>query len=195
MKILNLYAGIGGNRKLWPKNHQVTAIENNPVLARIYQDFFPEDTIIIADAHQYLLENFQAFDFIWSSPPCASHSQVRKELAVRYGQNQPLYPDMRLYEEILLLEHYFKGKYVVENVVSFYKPLILPQLVNKHYFWTNFPIGTVKKERRGHYFSVKDLQKHKGFNLKRYKNINKKRVLRNCVDPATGLHVFLESFK
>jgi len=27
MKILNLYAGIGGNRKLWGDQHQVTAVE------------------------------------------------------------------------------------------------------------------------------------------------------------------------
>jgi hypothetical protein len=26
MRILNLYAGIGGNRKLWPKEHKITAI-------------------------------------------------------------------------------------------------------------------------------------------------------------------------
>lgn len=28
MKILNLYAGIGGNRKLWPDDHEITAVEN-----------------------------------------------------------------------------------------------------------------------------------------------------------------------
>lgn len=27
MKILNLYAGIGGNRKLWGNEHQITADE------------------------------------------------------------------------------------------------------------------------------------------------------------------------
>jgi len=29
MKVLNLYAGIGGNRKLWPDECEVTAVENN----------------------------------------------------------------------------------------------------------------------------------------------------------------------
>jgi hypothetical protein len=38
IKILNLYAGLGGNRKLW-KNVEVTAVENNPEIAKIYQDF------------------------------------------------------------------------------------------------------------------------------------------------------------
>ena len=42
MKILNLYAGIGGNRKLWGDEHEITAIENNTSIAYIYQDFFPK---------------------------------------------------------------------------------------------------------------------------------------------------------
>ena len=57
MRILNLYAGIGGNRKLW-KGVDVVAVENNPQIAKRYQDFFPKDKVIITDAHQYLLEHF-----------------------------------------------------------------------------------------------------------------------------------------
>lgn len=30
MKILNLYCGIGGNRKSWGKDHDITAVEINP---------------------------------------------------------------------------------------------------------------------------------------------------------------------
>ncbi len=120
MKILNLYCGLGGNRKLWGDNQEILAIDNNWDILKIYHDFFPNDQILCSDAHQYLLEHFQEFDFIWSSPPCPSHSHIRKELGVGSGQNQPVYPDMKLYEEILLLQHYYKGKYVVENVVSYY---------------------------------------------------------------------------
>lgn len=40
MKICNLYCGIGGNRKLWSDNHEIIAVENNPDIAKIYQDFF-----------------------------------------------------------------------------------------------------------------------------------------------------------
>jgi DNA (cytosine-5)-methyltransferase 1 len=195
MRILNLYAGIGGNRKLWGADHEITAVENDPTIARIYRDFFPRDTVIITDAHQYLLDHFMEFDFIWSSPPCSSHSKVRKELAVRWGQNRPIYPDLRLYEEILFLQHYFTGIYVVENVVSFYKPLIQPQEINKHFFWANFSISPIKKQKRGHYWSIKDLQKNKGFNLKKYRKINKQKLLRNCVEPLTGLHILNESLK
>jgi len=77
MKILNLYAGIGGNRKLWGNAHKVTAIEIDPKIAEIYQEFFPKDTVIITDAHQYLLEHYKEFDFIWNSPPCPTHSKLR----------------------------------------------------------------------------------------------------------------------
>jgi DNA (cytosine-5)-methyltransferase 1 len=191
MKILNLYAGIGGNRKLWGDDHDITAVEYKPEIAKIYQDFFPNDKVIIADAHQYLLEHFKEFDFIWSSPPCPSHSSINK-LFSSYGKNKVVYPDMGLYQEILLLRGYFQGKWCVENVVSWYKPLILPQKVNRHYFWSNFPIGKMEKKSREHYGDIDRLQNKTQFNIKKYKNINIKnkiKVLRNCVEPETGRHI------
>ena len=116
MKVLNLYAGIGGNRKLW-KDVDVTAIEIEPKIAKIYQEFFPDDTVIVADAHQYLLEHFKEFEFIWSSPPCPSHSHIRKELAVEAkGQNKPIYPDMKLYQEIIFLKY----NTINSNIISKY---------------------------------------------------------------------------
>ena len=56
MKILNLYAGIGGNRKLWGDEHEVVAVENDEDIAKMYQDLYPQDTVIVADAHKYLLD-------------------------------------------------------------------------------------------------------------------------------------------
>ena len=190
MKILNLYAGIGGNRKLWGDEHEITAVENVPEIAKIYADFFPKDVIIIGDAHQYLLDHYKEFDFIWSSPPCPSHNKIRNEAGVGSGQNEPIYPDMKLYEEIIFLQHMFKlensgfkGKYVVENVVSYYKPLIPPQEVARHYFWANFIIPPMKKETRGHMLSNKELMKIKGF------EVNDKKLLRNCTEPELGKHI------
>ena len=118
MKILNLYAGIGGNRKLWPEGHEITAVEIEPKIAEIYQKHFPNDKVIVADAHQFLLDHFKEFDFIWSSPPCPSHSKIRKCYVGKNndGQNTPIFPDMTLYQEILFLDGYFRGKYVVENL-------------------------------------------------------------------------------
>lgn len=132
MMVLNLYAGIGGNRKLWT-DVEVTAVELNPQIAKIYQDFFPDDKVIVADAHQYLLEHFKEFEFIWSSPPCPTHSRVN-DMFVRSEVNPIRYADMGLYQEIILLKSYFKGKYCVENVVSFYEPLYPPQEIDNHYF-------------------------------------------------------------
>ncbi len=92
IKVLNLYAGIGGNRKLW-EAVEVTAIEINPEIADVYQRFFPDDKVIVTDAHTYLLESYQDFDFIWSSPPCPTHSNTNRFLN---AQGIKRYPDMSL---------------------------------------------------------------------------------------------------
>ena len=197
MKILNLYAGIGGNRKLWGDDHEIVAVELDPKIAQIYQDFFPNDKVVVADAHQYLLDHFKEFDFIWSSPPCPGHSKIRNEAAVGCGQNEVIYTDMKLYEEIILLKHFAlkNTKWVVENVVSYYKPLIEPQEINLHYFWTNFFIRPLKRTTRNHFSSNKKLQDAKGFDLSKYKGIDKRKILRNCVESETGLHIFNEAYK
>ena len=195
IKVLNLYTGIGGNRKLW-KDVEVTAVEINPEIAKIYKDFFPADQVIVADAHQYLLNHYQEFDFIWSSPPCPSHSHIRKELAVEARkQNKAVFPDMKLYEEILFLQGYFKGKWVVENVISWYKPLIKPFVFRSHYYWSNFIIDGKKNANRCHHSAINDLELRKGFNLSKYKGINKNKILRNCVEPEAGLYIFNSAFK
>lgn len=189
MKILNLYAGIGGNRKLWGDTHDITAVELDPKIAKIYQDFFPKDKVIVSDAHQYLLDHFKEFDFIWSSPPCPSHSRIRKNSAVARGQNKPIFPNMQLYEEVLFLQGYFKGKYCVENVRSWYDPLIKPQDVGMHYYWANFEIPQFKIKTREHDGGIEKLQARKGFNLSKYKGIDKRLLLRNCVEPELGKHI------
>ena len=115
MKVLNLYAGIGGNRKLW-EDVDVTAVEHDYKIAAIYKDFYPNDEIIIGDAHQYLLENYNKYDFIWASPPCQSHSSFRQNICVRFRGTEPEYPDMKLYQEILFLKYNAECSWVVENV-------------------------------------------------------------------------------
>lgn len=186
MKILNLYAGIGGNRKLWGDEHEITAVEYDPKIASIYKDFFPNDEVIVADAHKYLEKHFNEFDFIWTSPPCPSHSRVRK---CTTHQNKPIFPDMKLYEEILFLQGYFKGNYVVENVRSWYKPLIEPQEIALHYFWSNFKIEPLTTKSRQHDGGIERLQNLKGFDLSKYSGIDKRKTLRNCVEPETGKHI------
>jgi DNA (cytosine-5)-methyltransferase 1 len=188
MKVLNLYAGIGGNRKLW-KNVDVTSVEINPDIAKIYQDFFPKDEVVVTDAHEYLINNFKNFDFIWSSPPCQTHSSFRKNICVRYRGTAPAYPDMKLWQEILLLKHhsYDSIKWVVENVKPYYKPLIEGQMLQRHMFWSNFNIKDKKFEKDNiRKAQIPDLQIKYGFDLSNYKLKNKRQVLRNCVEPELG---------
>lgn len=190
MKILNLYAGIGGNRKLWGDEHEVTAVEYKSNVAKVYQDHFPNDNVVVGDAHQYLLEHFEEFDFIWSSPPCPSHSDIRLRLAVGSGQNKPLYPDMKLYEEIIFLQYHHKGKWCVENVIPYYEPLIAPQQLGNHYFWANFLIPPLHNNLdRKHNAGIQELQKRKGFDLTKCKGIDKRLALRNCVEPELARHI------
>lgn len=191
MKILNLYAGIGGNRKLWGDTHNITAVENAPKIAAIYQENFPLDTVIVADAHQYLIEHFEEYDFIWSSPPCTSHSRARMWGWKNDNRVKKLYPSIKLYEEILFLKHYFKGKWIVENVIPYYEPLIEPRKLGRHCFWSNFDIPdfTHKKSdiNRG---TIKTWEESTGFSLQG-KDVGQRKdaILRNCVEPELGLHI------
>jgi len=198
MRILNLYAGIGGNRKLWGDEHEITAVEYDKEIAKVYQCLFPNDKVIIADAHQYLLEHFEEFDLIWSSPPCPSHSRIRKCCAVVRGQNKPVFPNMKLYEEILFLQGYFKGIWIVENVIPWYEPLIPGQKIGSHIYWTNFKIDDFKGNgSRKHNSSIKELEERKGFSgfdWSKFK-VDKRLVLRNCVEPEFGLHILNCSLK
>ena len=192
MKVLNLYAGIGGNRKLWG-GVEVTAVELNPSVAAAYADLYPNDKVVVGDAHQYLLDHYQEFDFIWASPPCQTHSRLRT-MAVYTGQSKAIYPDMKLYQEILFLQYYAKCDWVVENVIPFYKPLIQPSFtIQRHNYWsnkfifgTNFPNDGIEKS------TICQMQSMLGFNLSKYKfdGIDKRQVLRNCVQPELGLYVF-----
>lgn len=189
MKVLNLYAGIGGNRKLW-KDVDVVAVEKNKEIADIYQDHFPNDKVIVADAHQYLLEYFKEFDFIWSSPPCQTHSSFRQNICVRYRGTEPKYPDMKLYQEILFLKYNFEGKWVVENVKPYYEPLIPPQQLQRHLFWTNFKITPIEIEKDViRHSQIPDLQEKYGFDISETGLSNKRQVLRNCVAPELGKHI------
>ena len=205
MKILNLYAGIGGNRKLWDTlglDIEVTAVEINPEIAKIYQEHFPNDKVIVADAHQYLLEHFQEYDFIWSSPPCPTHSRMRFIIQQHEGTKYK-FPDMQLYEEIIFLKTWFKGKWVVENVISYYEPLIKPFESGNHYFWSNFNITNKKigarLVRRNHGDVVSRKNKW-GFNLET-NNLSSKdkvfvqQIINNCVHPKLGLHILKCAFK
>jgi len=193
-KILNLYACLGGNRYKWDEvadNLEITAVELDPELARLYQERFPNDIVIVADAHQYLLDHYKEYDFIWTSPPCPTHSRVRMSQKNR-DTFIDKYPDMKLYEEIILLEHNFKGKYVVENVIPYYEPLIQAIKRGRHLYWTNFNLPTNIGERKifknmietG---NIKDLSNFHDYDFTKYKGGQRmNKVARNLVDYEVG---------
>ena len=195
LKILNLYAGIGGNRKLWGDNYDITAVEFNEDIAKVYQEFYPGDKVVVGDAHQYLLDNYKEFDIIWSSPPCQSHSQIRL-CGSRSGNCDAIYPDMKLWQEIIFLQNYasLSCKFVVENVRPFYTPFVRPTAeLHRHMFWSNVKIPFVEIEQEVILGDVHDNSTVFGINLKEYEMESvkyKKQVLRNMVNPKLGKHIF-----
>lgn len=192
MKILNLYAGIGGNRKLWGDKHEITAVEINPEIAKIYMKLFPQDKMIVGDAHEFLLAHHEEFDFIWSSPPCPSHSRINTD-----GNQKARYPEMNLYQEILMLgNNWFKGKWVVENVIPYYKPLIRPSIeIDRHLFWSNFNLDKLQVKKEKPIAFQTGTNGRYGFNLKGIPiKHDKRQILRNLVNPEIGLHIFKMAF-
>lgn len=191
MKILNLYACLGGNRYKWGNEHEITAVEWDEELARLYKERFPNDNVIVADAHEYLLKHYKEFDFIWSSPPCPTHSRAR---FARRNTTITVYPNMDLYQEIIFLKHYFKGKWVVENVIPFYEPLIPAQKRGRHLYWCNFILPNILSNRK---FKMKSKNEIEGwcffhdYNFKKYKGKQRiDKIARNLVDYEAGKTIF-----
>ena len=202
-KILNLYACLGGNRAKWNEvaenlgiEIEVTAVELDQELARMYKERFPNDIVIVADAHQYLLDHYKEFDFIWSSPPCPTHSKVR---FTQKNQDfyKPEYPNMMLYQEIIFLKHHFEGKYCIENVIPYYEPLIVGQKRGRHLYWCNFklPNQIDREETKGIMCgqTTNELEKlcylhdldREFINTYKGKQ-DKKKIIRNLVDYEVG---------
>lgn len=193
LKVLNLYAGIGGNRKLW-RGVDVTAVEWDKATADVYQSFFPDDKVVVGDAHKFLLEHYKEYDFIWSSPPCPTHSKIRL-CGTFKGQNKAVYPDMKLYQEVVFLKyHADKNQYwVVENVHPYYPPLVpFSKKIDRHVYWANFKISSLDlglkyDEVRN---SIPKLEEVVGIRVSDSNIDNKLKALRNCVNPEIGKHIF-----
>lgn len=204
-KILNLYACLGGNRYKWNEvakeagiEIEVTAVELDDELARLYQERFPNDIVIVSDAHQYLLDHYKEFDFVWSSPPCPTHGKIR--LAQKnHPKFIPMYPDMKLYEEIIFLDNVFTGKYCVENVTPYYEPLIPAQKRGRHMYWTNFTLpnnlggrpdadglmNTTTKDEVNKWCEFHD------YDFRKYKGEQRTdKIARNLVDYEVGRSIF-----
>lgn len=212
-KVLNCYAGIGGNRIKWGPEAEVTAVELDERIADIYKDLHPQDRVIVGDAHEILLEIAEQFDYIWCSPPCPTHSVTSHFL---HAQGIKRYPDMSLYQEIIYLQHLIakhpNKRYTVENVKPYYQPLIPAQKSGRHLFWANFKIpkfkakptigrmGPVKSKnnRPTSTQSTKNLSEyHKsiGIDLTKYKHPDKVKLLNNMVDPDIGKAIYDKAYQ
>ena len=196
MKVLNAYAGIGGNRHLWPDEWEITAVELDERVAAEYARRYPQDTVLVEDAHAFILNHAHEFDARWSSPPCPTHSRLARNVASRYGRE--LKPDPRLWVEI---EHLrvLDGPYVVENVHTYYEPPIPPDVVTeRHYYWTSTPpllvssigLAIVKPETMsGTYAQLYGLPPIPHRALR-----DARKAMRNAVVPLEGLELATAAF-
>lgn len=195
-RVLNLCAGIGGNAHLW-QDCEITAVELDEKIAKVYKKLNPTHKVIVGDAYEYLKENYTEYDFVWISPPCQKHSRMMKATRHKVAD----YPDFKLYEVIVFLQHFFKGKWVVENVVPYYEPLIEPTTkIGRHLFWSNFEITAEEVKQPKNFIQKSSLQGKKemmdwlGLHFEEViyykKNHCPVQILRNCVHPKLGLAVF-----
>jgi DNA (cytosine-5)-methyltransferase 1 len=192
MKVLNNYCGLGGNRDKWPDNIHVTAVEHNAEIAALYQERYPNDTVIVGDAHEYLLKHYKEFDFVWTSTPCPTHSRARF-WASKGGMSDVVYPDWRLWQEIIFLKHFCENPFVVENVIPYYDAFIEPTIeLERHCFWSNFQIKPFEfaKIARDHTKITSSTVLY-GFDISKNKIAHRKdQLLRNLVNPELGLYIF-----
>ena len=199
IRLLHLYAGLGGTTELLDEGiFKITHVELNPKIAAVLKKRKPNQKVIIADAHQFLLENHQNYDVIASGIMCQTHSKMNR--ATRH--NMVRFVDGKLFEEIIFLKTYFKGKWFVENVVPYYEPYGKPTRLGRHLFWSNFeipPMEDLPKSPKGMMNLATTGQKkemmdwlgiHYDENIYYDGNHCPVQILRNCVHPLLGLHVF-----
>ena len=211
-RVLNCYAGIGGNRALWPHDVEVVAVELDPDIAAAYAHLWPNDTVIVGDAHEYLLDTItEVFDLRWASPPCVTHSKLNRFQA---GKGKYRYPDLgQLYGEIILLREFAPegSAWVVENVIPYYPPLIPPTtLLDRHYVWSNRQLPYIGLDMVGRKRITRDRKSPKGNktlsrmmiaeakdwedeygiclpqSAQGWSREKRRKVMRNCVDPRLG---------
>jgi len=143
-----------------------------------------------------LLDHYKEYDFIWSSPPCPTHSKI-----ILSQKNTkafvPKYADMKLYQEIIFLDNFFEGKYCVENVIPFYEPLIPAKKRGRHLYWTNFNLPNILSKRifQGKFSKMKKeriyLEKWHDIDTSGYKGKqDKRKIARNLVDYEAGKTIF-----
>ena len=103
----------------------------------------------------------------------------------------PLYPDMKLYQEIIFLQHHFIGKWLVENVTPYYEPLIQGKKIGRHIYWSNFNLPSLDNVRKVKMCrginEVQELSKFHDYDFNKYKGKQRRdKIARNLVDFEVG---------
>ncbi len=99
---------------------------------------------------------------------------------------------MKLYQEVIFLNYHFKGKFVVENVIPYYEPMLNPIKRGRHLYWTNFKLPNKLSERHFEGMAqakneVTKLCEFHDYDFRKYKGkqvLNK--IARNLVDYEAG---------
>jgi DNA (cytosine-5)-methyltransferase 1 len=203
--LYNGCAGFGANTHLLNRKEvDVTHTEMFQDIANVNRLLHPDDEVIVADTFQHFQENHEKYNFAWFSVNCQGHSKMVK--ATRHNVNK-IPPVTELYGLIIFLTHFYKGDWVVENVVPFYKPLIEPTLrVGRHLFWSNKPLFGIEDVKRPTGFINKatkkgadELKKWLGLEFEWYVyykgNHCPAQTLRNCVHPKLGVQIFNQLLK
>ena len=201
MRYLNLESGLGGNVNLIDDSeHEIVNIELDPKIYEVHKFRKPNQTHILGDSSEYLIKNYKSFDFIWTSPPCQTHSKMNK--ATRH--NTIRFVDPMLHQRIIFLKHWFKGKYIVENVIPYYEPYPGYTKIGRHLFWSNFEIKAFELPEQPKGFitmastaAKKEMMDWLGIHYEKniyYGNNHcPVQILRNCVHPLIGKKIFDQS--
>lgn len=197
MRVLNAYAGIGGNRHLWPAEWDITAVELDERIAAEYARRYPQDQTLVEDAHAFVLERAHQFDAVWTSPPCPTHSRIQRTLVSRFGKTEP---DPRLWLEIEHLQQLGR-RYVVENVHTYYAPPIAPDVVtDRHYYWVSAAPALINpyevvKLARAHSTSDEIADSYGLERLAPGSVSDRRKTMRNAVVPLEGLQIAEAAFE
>ena len=91
----------------------------------------------------------------------------------------------------MFLDNWFDGKFIVENVIPYYEPLIPAKKRGRHLYWTNFNLPNDLRSRKSSIMEgkneVKRWCKFHDYDFTKYKGLQRTdKIARNLVDYEAG---------